>query len=329
MKRRLGVAAPFALAVCVAFGGSVESAQADDGVKTAPLSLDVITIIRTPTLEALRAANAAESAVAGSFRWRADGNGVEIIDAIDKKATEMVVPSEIDGKPVTKIGDGAFVGCRSLSSLTLPAGVTSIGDGAFAGCFSLSSLTLPTGLTSIGDGAFSGCAALATFDVSEENRFFRSVDGVLFTKDGKTLVRYPADKAATEYAIPDGVETIAPGAFEYCAALTAISIPDGVVEIGDMAFNGCKSLESLTLPDGVKPIGEYALTECDALRTVRTGDGLETIGRRAFGVGGKQAVALTVYGPAGSVAEEYARENGLRFEAVDAKTATSDADDGE
>ena len=52
MKRRLGVAAPFALAVCVAFGGSVESAQADDGVKTAPLSLDVITIIRTPTLEA-------------------------------------------------------------------------------------------------------------------------------------------------------------------------------------------------------------------------------------------------------------------------------------
>ena len=126
----------------------------------------------------------------------------------------------LDG--VTWIGGGAFSGCTSLTSITIPDSVTSIGNDAFYGCTSLTSITIPNGVTSIGSSAFEGCTSLKSI------------------------------------TIPDGVTEIGNSAFSGCSSLTSITIPNSVTSIGDRAFSGCTSLTSITIPNSVTRIGNYA-----------------------------------------------------------------------
>lgn len=81
--------------------------------------------------------------------------------------TELIIPNEIDGYRVTRIGDSAFSVCSSLSSVTIPESVTSIGANAFSGCSNLSSITIPEGVTSIGGYAFSRCSSLSSITIPE------------------------------------------------------------------------------------------------------------------------------------------------------------------
>ena len=76
--------------------------------------------------------------------------------------TELEIPAEIDGVPVTRIGENAFHGCTSLTSIVIPDSVTSIGYGVFAGCASLTSVVIPDSVTSIGYEAFSSCTSLTS-----------------------------------------------------------------------------------------------------------------------------------------------------------------------
>ena len=71
---------------------------------------------------------------------------------------------------MTSIGDYAFAGCDSLTSVTIPDSVTSIGHGAFRGCNSLTSIVIPDGVTRIGNNAFYSCDSLAfvTFEGTVE-----------------------------------------------------------------------------------------------------------------------------------------------------------------
>ena len=100
---------------------------------------------------------------------------------------------------VTSIGEWVFDGCASLASVTIPDSVTSIGDYAFYGCTSLASVSIADCVTSIGQSAFSGCSSLVSMVVSEGNTVYCSVDGVLFSKDKKTLMQYPAGRSDDSY----------------------------------------------------------------------------------------------------------------------------------
>ena len=91
------------------------------------------------------------------------------------------------------------------------------------------------------------------------------VDGVTFSADMKTLIKYPNDKTDTHYTIPDGVTSIGDSAFESCDSLTSIDIPDSVTSIGDSAFAKCISLTSITIPDSVASIGDNAFSYCKKL----------------------------------------------------------------
>lgn len=145
------------------------------------------------------------------------------------------------GNSITSIGGDAFTGCTSLSSVDIPDSVTSIGDYAFYRCDSLSSVTIPAAVTSIGTRALGRCSELVSITVAPGNSHFKSVDGVLFSLDGATLIQFPAG-LGDSYAVPVYVTSIGNYAFEYSHSLVNVTIPGSVRSIGKYAFYNCTSL---------------------------------------------------------------------------------------
>ena len=186
------------------------------------------------------------------------------------------------GDSVTLIGDWAFYDCRSLTSIVIEGNVISIGDYAFSKCISLASVTIGDSVTSIGDYAFSYCERLTNINVSENNTAYKSMDGDLYTKDGKTLIQYAIGKTATSFAIPDIVNLIGDRAFSDCISLTSIVIDGNVISIGDSAFSKCISLVSVTIGDSVISIGDGVFESCSGLMTVVIGGRVTSIGAGAF-----------------------------------------------
>ena len=150
-------------------------------------------------------------------------------------------------------GDAPWYNSRSsITTVIIKEGVISIGDAAFYDCTALTSVTIPNSVSSIGYGVFYHCIALKTIDVSADNNYYCSIDGVLFNKSKTILIEYPGGKQG-DYTIPNSVTDIG-YAFSYCIALTSVTIPNSVTTIGNSAFNNCSSLTSVTIPNSITSI---------------------------------------------------------------------------
>ena len=143
-----------------------------------------------------------------------------------------------------------------------------IEPGAFWGCSSLTGeIVLPKSLRYVMNDPFSK-APVKGFVVPDDGEYLKTVDGVLFSKDMKRLICYPSG-GATEYAIPETVETIEYRAFADCVALKKVAFPKGLKKIRAGAFAACEALSGeLALPDGVTEIGDGAFANCSALSDV-------------------------------------------------------------
>ena len=120
-------------------------------------------------------------------------------------------------------------------------------------------------------------AKLGSLSVSAANPDWKTVDGVLYTKDGKTLVWYPQAKPGSSFSIPSGVTAIGEDAFRNCDNLTSVTVPEGVTEIGRTAFWFCSKLASISLPNTLRRIGGQAL-DTTAITTITIPKNVEAIG---------------------------------------------------
>lgn len=124
----------------------------------------------------------------------------------------------------------------SLKKVAFPSSLLKIGDSAFQGCTALTKIELPDRLEEIGALAFFACEKLKRIHISEANPFFETIDGVLFRKQEKELICYPAGKKDKSYTIPAGTEAVAASAFSRTPALEEITIPNTVWRFEDRAF---------------------------------------------------------------------------------------------
>ncbi len=242
---------------------------------------------------------------------------------------------------VIRIGSNAFFGCKGI--LSEENGVYYVGkwavgchsetevirfrpdtvgtsDEAFSRKEKLLDVAIEDSIRYIGTGAFQACLSLSMIEVSEGNLAYRSEDGILYTKDGKTLICYPSGKSGDDFTTPEGLLRIAENAFFGCDSLKSVTVGSSVEYIGSSAFSECNRLWYISLPfigeskDGAKntnlgyifsgsshnrgndvpsslktvavtgigKIGNNAFYNCSSLESVIIGEGITSIGERAF-----------------------------------------------
>ena len=231
---------------------------------------------------------------------------------------EVVVPSEIDGRPVVEIGADAFAGNEAITSITIPTSVTNIADGAFAGCTGLKAVAIDSlrgdrfaaflpdlaetvervvfldGVTAIPDNFFEGCTALRTMDLAESvveigTNVFEAcsaletvVSNGLEICDGWVLGMATGAPAPADLVIPEGVRGIAAGAFEGEFGIGTLTLPESLRFIGARAFKDCTALEGIAVPEGVVKIDREAFRNCTYAQGLALPGTLREIGDGAF-----------------------------------------------
>ena len=225
-----------------------------------------------------------------NLTWTVDENGLLTISGTGEMAGFLNsrgpwynkgVKTAVIESGATSIGGGAFADCRTLTSVTIPDTVTHIDEAAFDYCSALTGINIPASVTSIGDGAFVFCPALEAITVAEGNPSYCSIDGVLYSADGKTLCCVPGATAGS-FVIPSEVTSIGARAFQTCGNLTSVTIPEGVTSIGDWAFGYCSGLTGITIPAAVTDIGYAAFANCSGLTDVTIPAAVTAIGDYAF-----------------------------------------------
>lgn len=179
---------------------------------------------------------------------------------LDKTFMHCSILESVDiGENVEQISNGCFSQCYALTDLDMPGTLKKIGDGAFYECKALEEINIPSGVTDISENAFYCCISMKSISVDDSNMSYKSEDGVLLSKDGKTLVIYPAGKTDERYSVPDSVETIGAEAFSFCKCETLV-LPVGIKTIDKNAFN-YKAIASLIYPEGIEEISKSILDQ--------------------------------------------------------------------
>lgn len=246
---------------------------------TSPNSL--LTEINSASSESSKINRLAITGELGDDDWALLKSDCTMLYYLDlSQATNSEIPSKtfsdntllqtvIMSNNLVSIGDSTFCNCSGLMGglNIIPSTVKNIGNFAFFHCTGFSGeLNVPESVTSIGDCAFAYCGGLTSIIADTNNKYYSSLDGVLFNKDATKIVAFPSGKSSLEpeYTIPNSVTTIGAGAFYCCSGFTGeLTIPSTVTIIEDYAFYACTNLTGdLTIPNSVTSTGKGAFGWC-------------------------------------------------------------------
>ncbi|MBR3988337.1 MAG: leucine-rich repeat domain-containing protein [Clostridia bacterium] len=204
----------------------------------------------------------------GDFRFEILEDKTLCVTEYTGESTVVTIPSEIDGRSVSTVGDELFWYKGDITAVTLPENAEYIGARVFQNCTSLTEIKLPDTVLEIGDACFLGCSNLTKINIPanlvyagafafDETPWVTQFDGCTsIILGGRVFYKYLADN--DKVVIPDGIVCISDNAFDG-KGLSFVKIPDSVAFIGDYAFYNCKNLKEIKLPSGIYHIGENSL----------------------------------------------------------------------
>lgn len=195
----------------------------------------------------------------------------------DEKVT---VPDVIDSYTVSCISSNAFSKEVALKEVTVPDSVIYISYEAFNECESLTTVNLGSGIEDFSE-AFVECPKLSIINISEDNKKLKSVNGLVYSKDGEDFLYCPSGVSGT-VNVASGTEYIEYYAFYYCDKITKINLPDSVKEISSFAFYQCDSLKSIKLSANLEAIPYDMILYCKSLKSITVPKGVKEIESQAF-----------------------------------------------
>lgn len=172
---------------------------------------------------------------------------------------------------VTNLGAFSFMGCGKTTLSSIPDSVTAIGQGVFEACYVLAgergTISISRYVETMGNGVFAYCGDITAINVAADNPFYLSQDGVVFSKDMKTLREYPGGRTG-HFTIPDSV-TLIDDALRGRNEITSIIVPSSVKS--GVSFTRCNSLNTVVLLDGQTSLPKAGFTGCRSLGDVFLG----------------------------------------------------------
>ena len=298
LKSKAGIATVAGVAFVVVAGVTLyyisnaakNSSISIDGMTETPITITSNTeSSHEPTSEELRSQEI--KADEKNYVYKEYSNGTLHIVGYNGKLEDIVIPEKHSGKIVTGIDPMAFENCSQIKSVTISKNIQSI---------SLDNLDNTQSYN-----PFYNCVYMKNIYVDKENKYFTSIDGVLYNKDVTKLLFYPSHKSdktytvpesvteisfcafqrngiVTEITLPKGLKTMKAKAFLDCASLKKINIPSGITKIEWSLFSGCKALTEITLPDGITEIGLTAFYDCSSIRKITIPKSVNRIRLYAF-----------------------------------------------
>ena len=228
----------------------------------------------------------------GQWKYVLEDGSATITGYMEEPSGDLIIPSELDGYPVTSIGEGTFYENDTIASVIIPIGVKRIEQAAFYDCGSLETVTLPDGLVEIGESAFESCMSLTYIEIPES---VEEIGNLAFSDSGLQSIKLPggltalpwgvfSGSALTSIQFPETVYSIGGYAFSDCDGLTDVKIPASAWRIGEGAFASCVNLTSVFIPATMRIIHESAFANCDSLTVYTDGEGYVTDFMEMYGI---------------------------------------------
>ena len=247
------------------------------------------------------------------FTYSLDDDGNATITGYTGNVSALVIPDEIDGHKVVKLGNGVFKKHQEIVSAQIPDSITSISASAFRDCSNLENVNLPKNLISIGNRAFFNCVSIRNIYIPktlvEVDTYgwnwwypFEGCSNLEKVEFEEGITQIPTgifgDTGLKEAEIPDTVTSIGERSFADCANLEKVILSKNLKSIGNRAFVRCTKIEKINLPKSLTEVDTYGwnwwypFDGCSNLKTIEFEEGITQIPTGIFGNTGLENVKI-------------------------------------